>query len=124
VQGFAHLDILSLHENYPLVNLRLLFADVEVEDSGPTEEDVSRIIHLAETLKPVGGKVLIHCESGISRSAAAALIMYACWLGSGREREAMEKVVTQRPAARPNRRMVLLADRLLERDGRLIAVLP
>ena len=103
--------------------LRLLFADVEVEESGPTEEDINRIIRLAESLKSIGGKVLIQCGAGISRSAAAALIMYACWLGPGREREAMEKVLTQRSIARPNRRMVMLADKILGRGGRLIDAL-
>ena len=103
--------------------LRLLFADVEVEESGPTEGDINRIISLAESLKSVGGKVLIQCGAGISRSAAAALIMYACWLGPGKEREAMEKVLMQRPIARPNRRMVMLADEILGREGRLIDAL-
>ena len=103
--------------------LRLHFADVEVEESGPTEEDISRIISLAENLKLVGGKVLIQCGAGISRSAAAALIMYACWLGPGKECEAMEKVLRQRPIARPNRRMVMLADRILGREGQLINAL-
>src|SRR5215475_13504878 len=78
--------------------LRLLFTDVEVEESGPTEEDVGKIIRLAGSLKTVGGKVLIHCGAGISRSSAAALIMYACWMGPGKEQEAMEKVFTLRPA--------------------------
>ena len=103
--------------------LRLQFADVEVEESGPTEEDISRIIGLADSLKTVGGKVLIHCGAGISRSAAVALILYACWLGPGREQEAMEKVFTLRPIAKPNRRMVMLADKILGREGRLIDAL-
>jgi predicted protein tyrosine phosphatase len=32
----------------------------------------------------------------------------------------MESVITQRPYAIPNRRMVALADNLLELDGRLL----
>ena len=67
--------------------------------------------------------ILCDCEAGVSRSSAAALIMYACWLGPGREREAMERVLAQRPVAVPNRRMVGLADRLLDRGGCLIGVL-
>jgi predicted protein tyrosine phosphatase len=90
---------------------------------GADEEDISRIIRLADSLKTVGGKVLIHCGAGISRSAAAALILYACWLGPGREQEAMEKVFTLRPIAKPNRRMVMLADKILGREGRLIDAL-
>jgi predicted protein tyrosine phosphatase len=99
--------------------LRLLIADVVTEE-GATEEDVQRIIHLAEQLRSYNGKVLIHCEAGISRSTAAALIMYACWLGEGRELEAMERVIAQRPYAIPNRRMVKLADSLLKLGGRLV----
>ncbi len=57
------------------------------------------------------------------RSSAAALIMYACWLGPGREHEAMMRVLQQLPIAVPNRRMAEIADRLLAREGRLLAVL-
>src|SRR2546429_4655327 len=64
--------------------LRLLVGDV-VTELGATEEDVRQIIGLAEDLRSVTGKVLIHCEAGVSRSTAAALIMYAYWLGPGRE---------------------------------------
>jgi predicted protein tyrosine phosphatase len=102
--------------------LRLLVADVTTEE-GATEEDVRQIIELAESLRHETGKVLIHCEAGVSRSTAAALIMHACWLGAGREEEAMERVLAQRPGAFPNRRMVSLGDRLLARRGRLLAVL-
>jgi predicted protein tyrosine phosphatase len=102
--------------------LRLLIADV-VTEHGATEEDIQRIIRLAERLRSHTGKVLIHCEAGVSRSSATALIMYACWLGPGREAEAMRRVLSQRPVAIPNRRMVELADRILDRGCRLIEAL-
>jgi predicted protein tyrosine phosphatase len=99
--------------------LRLLIADV-VTDEGATDEDIRRILHLAEQLRSESGTLLIHCEAGISRSTATALIMYAYWLGPGHEEEAMRRVVAQRPYAMPNRRMVALADTLLALDGRLL----
>jgi predicted protein tyrosine phosphatase len=113
-----------LPSGYDSVNhkLRLLVADV-VTEFGATEEDIRQIIALAEDLRSVTGRVLIHCEAGISRSSAAALIMYACWLGPGRERDAMTRVLFQRPIAIPNRRMVEIGDRLLDRKGRLVEVL-
>jgi predicted protein tyrosine phosphatase len=106
------------YDNVPR-RLRLLVADV-VTELGATEEDIRRIIHMADGLRRDTGRVLIHCEAGVSRSSAAALIMYACWLGPGREQEAMDRVLSQRPIAMPNRRMVELADKLLERGGRLV----
>jgi predicted protein tyrosine phosphatase len=102
--------------------LRLVVADV-VSDLGATEADIQQIIQLAEQLRDSTGRVLVHCEAGISRSTATALIMYACWLGPGHEREAMERVRKLRPSAVPNRRMVRLADALLGREGRLIDAL-
>jgi predicted protein tyrosine phosphatase len=119
--GDPHDELPAGYDNAPR-KLRLLVADV-VTELGATEEDVRQIIQLAEGLRSGTGRVLIHCEAGVSRSSAAALIMYACWLGPGREREAMGRVLTQRPVAVPNRRMVGLADRLLERGGRLVEVL-
>ncbi len=99
--------------------LRLLIADVVTEE-GATEEDVRRIVELAKQLRSESGTLLIHCEAGVSRSTATALIIYACWLGQGREDEAMQRVIAQRPYAIPNRRMVALADRFLALDGRLL----
>jgi predicted protein tyrosine phosphatase len=46
--------------------------------------------------------------------------MYAYWLGPGREDEAMERLMAQRPYSSPNRRMIALADKLLGLDGRLL----
>ena len=114
----------DLPVGYDNVNdkLRLLVADV-ITEFGATEQDIQQIIALAHELRSKAGRVLIHCEAGVSRSTAAALIMYACWLGPGREHEAMRRVLTQRPIAIPNRRMVEIADRLLKREGCLVAVL-
>jgi predicted protein tyrosine phosphatase len=102
--------------------LRLQIADV-LTDAGATDDDVRRIIGLAQSLRSDTGRILVHCEAGVSRSSATALIIYACWLGPGREPEAMARVISQRPIASPNRRMVEIADRLLQRAGRLLEVL-
>ena len=115
-------DDLPVGYNNVNSKLRLLVADV-VTEFGATEHDIQQIITLARELRSITGRVLIHCEAGVSRSSAAALIIYACWLGPGRELEAMERVLAQRPIAIPNRRMVALADRLLGRNGRLTLVL-
>jgi predicted protein tyrosine phosphatase len=85
-----------------------------------SEMSSSRIVQLAEQLRSQSGTLLIHCEAGVSRSTATALIIHACWLGAGREDEAMRRVIAQRPYAIPNRRMVALADRFLALDGRLL----
>jgi len=99
--------------------VRLRIADV-VTAEGATEEDVRRIVQLAEQLQSESGTLLIHCEAGISRSTATALIIHACWLGQGCEDEAMQRVIEQRPYAIPNRRMVALADSFLGLNGRLL----
>ena len=61
--------------------LRLLFGDTETSEDGPSESDIQRLIDLAAELRGLTGRVLIHCEAGVSRSTAAALILYTCLLG-------------------------------------------
>ena len=100
--------------------IRLLFAD-SVDDSGPTEDDVARLIAVAKALHGRSGRVIAHCQAGISRSSAAAVIVYAILFGPGREEEAVARVMQQREFASPNRKMIAIADRLLERNGKLIA---
>lgn len=100
--------------------VRLLFADAS-DETGPRDEHVHELIRVAEALKGRSGRVIAHCQAGISRSSAAAVIVYAAILGPGREREAVARVLLQREFATPNRKMIAIADRLLELDGRLIA---
>ncbi|MCP3143079.1 tyrosine phosphatase family protein [Pyxidicoccus xibeiensis] len=103
--------------------LRLLFHDVTEDSesySAPTAEDVARIIQFARGHLGTTRKVLVHCEAGISRSTASATILYAVWLGPGREAEAVERVFQAVPEARPNATLIRLADAQLERGGALI----
>jgi len=99
---------------------RFLFADTN-DEGGPTVEDVERLIATARSLAEQSGRVVIHCQAGISRSTAAATIFYAVLLGEGREDEAIARVLAAREFAIPNRRMIRIADELLGRGGRLIA---
>ncbi|WP_336489652.1 tyrosine phosphatase family protein [Methylobacterium nigriterrae] len=67
--------------------------------------------------------LVIHCYAGISRSTAAAFIA-ACALKP--ERDEAEIAATLRrasPSATPNRLFVEIADRMLGRNGRMVAAI-
>jgi predicted protein tyrosine phosphatase len=119
--GESHNELPMGFENVTQ-RLRLVFADIIEGPNCPTEDHIRDIIALAESLRSSAGKVLVHCEAGVSRSSATALIMYAYWFGAGREQEALEQVLRQRPIARPNPLMISIADRLMGRGGRLVEV--
>jgi predicted protein tyrosine phosphatase len=106
--------------------IHLEFFDV-LEDNGfeygPKASHVEQVIEFAHSIQDQDGKLLVHCEAGISRSSAAALTVFATWLGVGKEREAVGNVYAVRPQAWPNTLFVELADQLLERGGALIAAL-
>ena len=104
--------------------LRLEFNDLDtpVDDPDrvlPKLEDVIKIIDFALNISARPGNLLVCCESGISRSTAAALTVCAALLGRGKEQEAWAVVLAARPQAKPNRWMVELADEALGRDGKL-----
>jgi HEAT repeat protein/predicted protein tyrosine phosphatase len=108
--------------------LRLEFNDLDtpVDDPDrilPTLEDVLKIIDFALKMSSQSGSLLICCQSGISRSTAAALTVCAAVLGRGKEREAWALVLAARPQARPNRWIVELAEEALGRDGKLASAM-
>ncbi|HEV7919635.1 MAG TPA: hypothetical protein VGR02_02475 [Thermoanaerobaculia bacterium] len=115
-------DVLPAGYDNVAAKIRLTFADA-YDGTGAKEHDVQRIIDAARTLAARPGRVLIHCAAGISRSSAAAFIIHTVLLGAGREDEALARVLEQRPIAKPNRRMLEIADRLLERGGAVTAAL-
>jgi len=89
--------------------LRLDFEDEVSGPGAPDERDVQMITDfLDEVLTGIRDKcVLIHCEMGISRSAAAAVIAWKL-LGYD-EDEAVDKVLRGRPLASPNQLMLDLS---------------
>jgi predicted protein tyrosine phosphatase len=86
----------------------------------PNDGHIAALIDFAQTW-PREGPLLIHCWAGISRSTAAALITYCARNPNADEADAAVRMRAHAPHAKPNRLMIEIADRLLERDGRLMA---
>lgn len=63
---------------------------------------------------------MIHCWAGISRSTAAAYISASVLNPSLDEEELATRLRDAAPSATPNPRIIALADKLLNRDGRMI----
>jgi predicted protein tyrosine phosphatase len=90
--------------------IRLEFFDVsspEFRRHGPQVSDVERVIEFAQRIQHEGGRLLVHCGAGISRST--------------KEQDAVYRTYAAQPQAQPNSLFVELADGLLERNGALIA---
>ena len=87
--------------------------------TAPTHEHVQRLIDFASAWDRRTPMVM-HCFAGISRSTAGAYVA-ACALNP--QRDEMQIAWDIRRAsrtARPNSRIVSIADRLLKRDGRMM----
>jgi len=87
-------------------------------DIVPTMEHVTELLDFA-TAWDRQGPMLVHCYAGVSRSTAAALIIL-CQYNPGREMEAALALRWAAPHAKPNLRMIAIADQLLKCDGNLI----
>jgi predicted protein tyrosine phosphatase len=67
--------------------------------------------------------LVVHCYAGISRSTASAFAC-VCALNPHRDEESIALALrSASPTATPNIRIVSLADRLLGRDGRMVAAI-
>lgn len=67
--------------------------------------------------------IVMHCYAGVSRSTAAAFIA-ACALEPARPEQLFARRLRQAsPTATPNPRLVALADKVLGRDGRMVAAI-
>jgi len=67
--------------------------------------------------------LVVHCYAGVSRSTAGAYVA-ACALNPGRDEWVIARELRRvSPTATPNGRLVALADRILRRDGRMVAAI-
>jgi predicted protein tyrosine phosphatase len=86
----------------------------------PAEEHVSELIDFVSAWDR-DAPMVVHCYAGISRSTAGAFIS-ACVLNPERDEATIARAIRRAsPTATPNRLLVSHADRLLGRDGRMIA---
>ena len=88
----------------------------------PDEDHVADLLRFARSWDR-GAPLVVHCYMGISRSTAGAFVC-VCALNPRRdERGIAEALRLASPTATPNIRIVALADRLLGRDGRMVAAI-
>lgn len=102
------------------------FHDIIDELAGqtaPARKDIVRLLAIGERLQegPVD-HLLIHCHAGVSRSTASAAILLAQF-NPGMEEDAFREVERVRPWSWPNSRMIELADRVMGREGRMVAAM-
>lgn len=108
-------------ENHAIVGV----SDIVAPMDGHVAPDEA---HMAAILAFVRGwprrkPLLIHCYAGISRSTAAAYIG-ACALAPERDEGAVADALrAASPSATPNRLFVEIADRMLGREGRMVAAI-
>jgi predicted protein tyrosine phosphatase len=106
----------------PENHLVLAFDDITMPAEGytaPTQEHVQQLIDFVGAWDRAAPMVM-HCFAGISRSTAGAYVA-ACALNP--QRDEMQIALDIRRASRtaqPNSRIVSIADRLLQRDGRMV----
>jgi len=88
----------------------------------PAEEHIAKLIDFVREWDR-GAPLVVHCYMGISRSTASAFVS-VCALNPCRDEAGIAQALRRAsPSATPNARIVSLADRLLGRNGRMIAAI-
>ena len=106
-------------------HLALNFSDIIVETFGhtlPNESHVERLLSFVRRWDQTA-PLLIHCFAGVSRSTAAAFIAACAVLPHRDEAEIAWTVRNNSPTATPNARLIAIADKMLERKGRMMAAI-
>lgn len=103
--------------------LVLRFHDIAEPREGLTAPDAAMVARLLDFAAhwTAEAPLLIHCHAGVSRSTAAACAIACARSAPGEEAAIANRLRSLSPSATPNALIVALADRLLDRDGRMIA---
>jgi len=108
----------------PHRRLELRFHDVIETEPGcvaPESPDVEQLLSFGRDLtEGKGTHLLVHCHAGVSRSTAAATLIVAQARPDRPAEEALQTVLSRRPRAWPNLRILELGDALLERRGEIV----
>ena len=107
--------------------LELRFHDIIEDTPGmlpPREEDVATVLAFGRDLMaepPARRHLLVHCHAGISRSTASMMLILAQARPDIPARDIVSHVVSIRPRAWPNLRILEFGDAMLGRKGDLVA---
>ena len=109
----------------PENHLQLDMNDINEPVDGLTPPDESHVDMLLTFVSSWGqdAPMVIHCWAGISRSSAAGYVALCLMNPDTDEHHIAASVRNASHTATPNRRIVAIADRLLGRDGRMIAAI-
>lgn len=95
--------------------------DINFETDGlvpPDEAHVARVIDFAQSWDQKH-PLLIHCWFGVSRSPAAAILSSLAIKPEQDDFELANRLREASPSATPNRRIIEIGDKLLNRNGKL-----
>ena len=103
-------------------HLRLSVDDIAQPMPGLVTPDETMVARLLDFSRGWNGDapMIVHCLAGISRSTASALAIACDRNPQVSENEIAWTLRRRAPHAYPNRRIIALADHLLDRRGRLI----
>jgi predicted protein tyrosine phosphatase len=106
----------------PERHLKLAVHDIAAPQAGLTAPDATTVEQILDFGRAwdEGAPLLIHCWAGISRSTASAFIIACERSPNADELDIALKMRRVSPHAFPNRRIVALADDILDRRGRML----
>lgn len=107
-------------------HLKLAMNDIGFAGTGgliaPSEAHVAQLIEFVRDWDR-SAPLIVHCWMGVSRSPAAAVIAILALNPEEDDLELARRLRKVAPHATPNTRLIEIGDRMLQREGRLIAAI-